>query len=213
VVVRKLKLGSEKKWKELCKSGKRQLNIPSNPHQAYRDDGWISMPDWLDYPYAYPHAPAEVLPFAAARAIVRKLKLKSKKAWEAWRKSGKRPSNIPSNPLKVYRGASGWKSMPDWLGYEGRAGNSRRVLAKDMLPFAAARVVVWKVKLNSPKEWKAWSKSGQRPSNIPGCPDLAYRDDGWISWPDWLGYEARTAGGSGSESEMSESESGSGSVS
>ena len=38
------------------------------------------------------------------------------------------------------------------------------------LSFSVARAIVWKLKLKSWKEWKVWSKSGQRPSNIPGSP-------------------------------------------
>ena len=45
------------------------------------------------------------------------------------------------------------------------------------------------LKLKGWKEWKEWSKSGQRPVNIPSSPDKAYRDDGWVSYPDWLGYK------------------------
>ena len=63
-----------------------------------------------------------------------------------------------------------------------------------MLPFAVARAIVRNLKLKGQKEWAAWSKSGQRPSNIPGNPDKVYRDDGWTSWPDWLGYEGRVVG-------------------
>jgi hypothetical protein len=79
----------------------------------------------------------------------------------------------------VYRD-NGWISMPDWLGKEGGQGA--------MLSFLVARAIVRKLKLKSHKEWLAWSKSGQRPSNIPTNPDKVYRDDGWISMPDWLGY-------------------------
>ena len=72
-----------------------------------------------------------------------------------------------------------------------------RFLASDMLPFAAARTIVRKLKLKGVEEWKEWckcSKAGQRPSNIPGCPHQVYRDDGWISMPDWLGYEGQARG-------------------
>ena len=58
-----------------------------------------------------------------------------------------------------------------------------------MLPFVAARVIVRKLKLKGQKEWREWSKSGQRPRNIPSNPDQAYRDDGYISTIDWLGME------------------------
>jgi hypothetical protein len=60
------------------------------------------------------------LSFEAARTFVRTLKLGSQKEWHEYSKSGKRPSNIASNPRDTYCDA-GWVSMPDWLGY-GSAG-------------------------------------------------------------------------------------------
>ena len=57
-----------------------------------------------------------------------------------------------------------------------------------LLPFAVARAIVRKLKLKSGKEWFAWRTAGERPSNIPSDPATTYRDDGWISYPDWLGY-------------------------
>ena len=130
-----------------------------------------------------------MISFLDARAIVRKLKLKGVEEWKAWCKAGKRPSNIPSSPDQTYRD-DGWISYPDWLGKEGGQGA--------MLPFAAARVIVRKLKLKSVKEWEVWSKAEERPSNIPSNPSKTYRDDGWISWPDWLGYgkgqQARAVG-------------------
>ena len=115
---------------------------------------------------------SDMLPFAAARAIVRKLNMKSEKEWRAWSKSGQRPSNIPSCPYKTYRD-DGWISYPDWLGY------TRVTQRKDMLSFVAARMIVRKLKLKGEREWRAWSKSGQRPSNIPSNPNVTYSDDGW----------------------------------
>jgi len=52
------------------------------------------------------------------------------------------------------------------------------------------------LELKGKRGWYAWSKSGQRPSDIPTNPDRAYRDDGWVSWPGWLGA-GRTCGGLG----------------
>ena len=57
-----------------------------------------------------------------------------------------------------------------------------------MLPFEVARAFVRKLDLGSKKEWEEWSKSGLRPANIPSGPHKVYRDTGWISTPDWLGY-------------------------
>jgi hypothetical protein len=180
--VRTLKLGSMKEWQGYSKSGKRPPDIPGSPQQTYRDDGWISYPDWLGYEGSAV-ANGGALPFEAARTFARTLKLGSKKEWEEYRK--KRPSNIPCDPQQVYRDA-GWVSMPDWLGYEGT-----KVMTKGgggALPFEAARAFVRTLKLGGVKEWKEYSKSGKRPSNIPGSPHKVYRDAGWVSMPDWLGY-------------------------
>ena len=117
--------------------------------------------------------------FTEGRAYVRGLELKTQREWQAWSKNKQRPSDIPSNPSVAYRD-DGWTSYPDWLGMKGGRGN--------MLPFTAGRAYVRKLKLKTQREWKEWSKSGQRPSNIPGNPAATYRDDGWISLPDWLGY-------------------------
>ena len=85
---------------------------------------------------------------------------------------------------------AGWVSMPDWLGYERKAEVPLvRAVPGSWLSFEAARAVVRQLKLKSHKEWYEWSKSGQRPANIPSSPDQVYRDAGWVSWPDWLGYE------------------------
>jgi len=57
-----------------------------------------------------------------------------------------------------------------------------------MISFEEARVIARKLKLRSQKEWWEWSKSGQRPSNVPSTPHKVYRDAGWVSFLDWLGY-------------------------
>ena len=83
----------------------------------------------------------------------------------------------------------------------GGCGGEGRVLAKDMLPFAVGRAYARKLMLRNKKECEAWRKSGQRPSDIPSNPAKTYRNDGWISYPDWLGYgsEGGAAGSGGSD--------------
>ena len=34
-------------------------------------------------------------------------------------------------------------------------------------------------------QWHAWN---DRPSDVPSHPNLTYANEGWVSWPDWLGY-------------------------
>ena len=109
-------------------------DIPRDPHIKYRDDGWISMLDWLGYTGRGPHdSMREMLPFADARAIVR-----SAKEWWAWCKSGQRPYNIThSTHIRFI-------PYPDWLGYK-----SLREGWGKMRSFAVARAVVRKLELRS----------------------------------------------------------------
>jgi hypothetical protein len=34
-------------------------------------------------------------------------------------------------------------------------------------------------------QFRAWN---DRPWDVPSHPDVTYADEGWVSWPDWLGY-------------------------
>jgi hypothetical protein len=192
-LARGLGLKGQRGWREWSKSEHRTNDVPAHPERAYRDDGWVSWPDWLG------NERVAWKSFTEGRAVARGLELKSQKEWHALSKSGQRPSNIPGDPPKVYRD-DGWVSWPDWLGNGGTSNQARHV---NMLPFAVGRAYVRKLKLRSQKEWKEWSKSGQRPSNIPSAPDQTYRDDGWISMPDWLGYGSEGAAASRSSSSSS----------
>ena len=77
-----------------------------------------------------------------------------------------------------------WVSWPDWLGYKAH------YVKGNKLPFEDARREVRRLGLKSQKEWYEWSKSGERPSNIPAAPDQVY--DEWVSTADWLGYEQKS---------------------
>jgi hypothetical protein len=198
-LARGLELKNRTEWREWRKSSQRPSDIPCRPDLTYRDDGWVSWPDWLGSEGRV--LAKDMLPFAVGRAYARKLKLKSVKEWLEWNKSGQRPSNIPAGPHNTYRD-DGWTSWPDWLGSGGTSNQARHV---NMLPFAVGRASARKLKLRSQKEWKEWSKSGQRPSNIPGNPNKVYHDDGWISMPDWLGYGSEGGAAASSRSSSSSS--------
>jgi len=55
------------------------------------------------------------------------------------------------------------------------------------LPFGEALAVAQSLGLASREEWKAWSKEGKRPPNVPSHPDGTYKDGGWQGWGHWLG--------------------------
>ena len=65
--------------------------------------------------WSAPWSPRTFLPFDRALRAARALKFAGVKDWDAWRKSGARPANVPSNPNVVYKNA-GWQGYKHWLG-------------------------------------------------------------------------------------------------
>ncbi|XRB15873.1 hypothetical protein RI054_11g57150 [Pseudoscourfieldia marina] len=112
--VRTLGLKRQDEWKAWSSSGKRPHDIPSAPDVTYVSSGWTSWGDFLGYAEGQ-CARGSFRSFEDARVHARTLGLKSQKEWRAWRKSGARPHNIPSNPDKTYA-SSGWTSWGDFLG-------------------------------------------------------------------------------------------------
>ena len=184
--VRTLGLKSQKEWEVWRKSGDRPHDIPSDPWTTYASSGWTSWGDFLGYSIG--KVAGSYRSFEKAREYARTLGLKSEKEWNAWRKSGARPHDIPSGPQTTYK-SSGWISYPDFLGYNmGKVAGSFRT-------FEDARTYVRAFGVKSEKEWREWSKTKARPPDIPSAPDKTYKESGWTSWGDFLGYaDGKVAG-------------------
>ena len=78
------------------------------------DAGWAGIGDWLGTGRVS-NRQRQFRSFSEARAFVRRLGLKSEKEWREFRKSGRKPADIPTNPNVAYAD-SGWAGMSDWLG-------------------------------------------------------------------------------------------------
>ena len=181
-----LKLKSQKEWREWCESDQKPHDIPSNPDEVYKEEGWLSWGDFMGYRPGY--VEGEWRTFEDARDYVRSLGLKSKKEWKEWSsKSGERPHDIHSHPEEVYKD-KGWLSLGDFLGYRpGHVAKKHRSSKKRS--FTEARDYVRRLGLKSQKEWHEWCKSGQRPSDIRSHPEEVYKGKGWLSWGDFLGFD------------------------
>ena len=119
-----LNLQTQKEWNAWCKAGTRPVNIPPSPQYTYNNhdaskQGYRGAPDWQGWDYwlgnyktdAAPGPKGDVehyIPFQAAVAYARTLKLGSATEWATWRTSGSRPKNIPANPAKIYKD-HGWQ--------------------------------------------------------------------------------------------------------
>lgn len=167
---RGLGLKSRTEWQAFGRSGKRPADIPANPNRAYADD-WVGFGDWLGTG-SVSNRLRRFQPFKEARTFARSLGMKTWQEWTAYCKSGKRPTDIPSNPSKAYADA-GWAGFGDWLG----TGRSFRRHG-EMRPFRDARNFARKLGLKSSTEWRDFCKSGKRPADIPSNPNIFYKDDG-----------------------------------
>lgn len=176
--VHSLKIKSLKDWERYCKSGRKPSDIPASPDRIYKNE-WTGWNDWLESSGASPKA--KWRSFDKARKFIHSLHLKNQHEWYKYSRSGKKPSDIPVTPFKVYKDF-GWISWGDWLG-TGFIANSERVYR----PFKKARAFARSLNFKKKDEWNEFCDSGKKPDDIPKTPYQTYKNDEWISWGDWLG--------------------------
>jgi len=175
--VRGLCLRSKSDWNTFLKCGQKPINIPFSPDKTYKNLGWINWYDWM----GIEQNEKNYLSYNIAVKIVHDFKLRGQKEWIEFTKSPEFPSNIPKYPEKYYKG-KGWVNLGLWLGTD-RVSNSQ----KEFLSFEIARNYSRALLLKSSAEWRKFCKSGNKPLNIPSNPASVYKENGWISYGDWLG--------------------------
>ena len=178
--IRSLKLKNSSEWKTYRRSGKRPLDIPSNPQNFYNNKGWISVGDFLGTGKVASQL-IKYRPFKEARKFARSLKLKKRGEWNNFYKKNKLPTDIPAKPDNTYKN-KGWKGMVDFLDSGYRTFQS----------FKKAKIFAKKSGITSAQEWKRQWKLGKIPNGFPRTPDRVYKNKGWKSWPDFLNSGWRT---------------------
>ena len=176
--VRSLKFNTGAEWRLYRSDPKRPLQIPSNPNRVYAGLGWISMSDWIGKSVV-----REFKSFEDARIFARNLQLKGWKDWREFVNKTGLPSDIPVNPHQVYK-HKGWVHIGDWLGIPNY--QPRVLEARD---FQDARAFVQELGFTTVKQWKDYSKSKDRPSDIPKSPETVYANKGFIDLYDWIGSQ------------------------
>jgi superfamily II DNA or RNA helicase len=179
--VRELRLKGKSDWSEFTKSGKLPKNIPADPRGVYKNRGWEGWGAWLGTGNI---APGNIVykNFEEAKEFVHGLRLQSVEEWYAYCNSDMKPGDIPNSPEYIYKN-QGWNGMPDFLGAGKRIGGWRT--------FEKAREFVHSLVLKSIDGWYEYCRRKEKPDDIPNFPDGYYKQKGWVSWPDWLGYEEK----------------------
>jgi hypothetical protein len=186
--VSKLGLKGQKEWQEYVKSGNKPDNIPYNPYFFYkRKNEWIGWGDFLGTGNIAP-INREYLPYEEAKEFVHKLNLKKTKEWQQYCKSGNKPNNIPNDPRSTYEN-KGWTSMGDFLGT-----NFIHAKFKKYLSYQETKEFVSKLGFENREQWKDYCKSGNKPDNIPSNLNHIYKNEGWISWGDFLNNKNKKGG-------------------
>ena len=122
------------------------------------------------------------LKFKDARKFVRKLGLKSFKDWVEYCESGHRPDFIPSSPNQKYKD-NGWEGWPDFWDINIFLENQKN----QRIPLKRQEILQGTICSN--REWRDYLRSKTKPDLLPSNPSVRYRNEGWISWPDFLGKE------------------------
>ena len=168
--VHKLKINGQSEWqKKYVKSGKKPEKIPASPQAVYKKE-WKGWGDWLGTGNVHKK---NFLPMKEAKKFVHKLKLKSYIEWTEYRKSSKRPINIPSMPERVYK--KEWKGYGDFLG----TGRGSKLIFSS---FDDARKYARSLELKTREEWTKL----KNPDGIPKNPPTVYKKE-WKGWGDFLG--------------------------
>ncbi|MDA7580164.1 DEAD/DEAH box helicase family protein [Crocinitomicaceae bacterium] len=115
-----------------------------------------------------------------AKMFASGLGLTNVREWEEYCRLGKRPKNIPAAPWSAYN-HRGWLSWNDFLGTKNVSRHTNWV------NFESAKEFAQKLNLNSQREWDEYSKSGNKPDDIPSNVASVYKKKGWKGIGDWLG--------------------------
>jgi hypothetical protein len=160
-------------WKEVSKLGWLPFGIPKNPPSSYKKE-WNSWPDFLGMDRRAKGS--GYLSYNQARKFVRTLKIPSLTDWRKYWIKHVIPDNIPLNPSQAYAN-NGWISWGDFLG--GRE-------TRKWWPYERSKKFLKKFNLKNKDDFKKFKKSEKMSGNIPLDPQAAYKNNGWISWGDFL---------------------------
>jgi hypothetical protein len=167
--VHNLHLSGQNEWIKYCKFGEKPTNIPAAPWKVYKNIGWKNMGDFFGTGRVANYN-IQFRSFKEAKKFVRSLGLNSRKEWDVYCKSGKKPDDIPQKPERTYKN-KGWIGEGDWLG----TGN---VAPKDKQyrTYKDAREFVRALNLKNAEEWKKYCISGKKPDDIPSAPWIVYKE-------------------------------------
>lgn len=189
--VQKLNIGKNKvDWDNYWRINTIPSFIPIQPNMRYKRNYKNNKFIWKDF------LGATIISFNEAEEFVKKLDLKNYEEWNDYCQGKfpnlpKKPQDIPRNPDLRYR--KDWINWEDWF-----TGKTTKIFG-EWRAFEEAREFVRSLKLKGSIEWKKYYKGElegylPKPNDIPTAPDVAYKNNGWIDYGDWLGTGRKKRG-------------------
>ena len=171
---RSLKFKSTKEWQNYRMSGKRPNDIPSNPYQVYKNNGWKGWADFLGTGNLNAQQKHEqYYSYDDASKYVRKLGIKTSTEFTKWTD---RPMFIPSSPWATYK--------KEWVDWNEFLGTHKRGTHRS---FIEAREFAQSLNLKYNSDWFRLHKEGKIPEDIPAYVNETYAKEGWDGWGNFLG--------------------------
>lgn len=150
--------------------GGRQLSESFRGEVERRDTLLRTLPGYADLEIDRQRG-EHFLPYEEAKRVVQAAGIKTSQEFQKW----KRPTNIPSNPARVYLP---WPGMSEFLG-------TGRPRIREFLPYAKASAYMQQhTTVRTGRDFETWK---ERPHFIPCNPRRRYARKGWKSWEDFLG--------------------------
>ena len=175
--IQNLRIKSKEQFRNWVKSGQKPKNFPSTPDKTYKKE-WISWGDFLGTGNTVSKK-QDWMSFHDAKTFIQSEDLKSSTEFRKWKKSGKKPTNFPSVPEKIYKDE--WISWGDFLGTGYISTRTRKWMS-----FQEAKTFIQSQGVTNASEFNTWKKAKKRPKNFPSAPWKTYKNE-WISLEHFLG--------------------------
>ena len=180
--VQNLGFKTSKQFREWSRSGKRPEDFPSNPRNAYK----LEWKNWGEFLGTGNVHKKNVRSYESAKKYIQALGIKTRNQFQEWVQSDEKPDDIPFRPDYVYR--LKWISWSEFLG-------TGRGSKKGWRSYESAQALMKELGISEERQFRKWSRSGERPLDFPSNPDRVYKSEwnGWgvfLSKKGWRSYEA-----------------------
>jgi len=153
-------------------------NIPKNPRQRYKNDGWVSWGDFLGTGRVSDNY-VNYLNYDDAKKIIKQLNIKKVVIYRKLAKNGELQNDIPNRPERYYK-SRGWVSWGDFLSCNIIANQNKKFFNLEEFKLNVKKLNIKKI-----SEYKKYCLSGYRDERMPTNPLIVYRREyKGLSWQD-----------------------------